>query len=247
MAMADTTNSVMARVRKRARWTGRRLSHRLRRKLMLNRLTARSSTRRAALVGPPDQWAALRRFQFEFLTSNGLQPDHRLLDIGCGTLRGGIPLIEYLHAGNYTGVEVRAEVLDEARKELAQSGLAHKEPVLIHAEDPAEIRSGDPFDLVWAFMVLIHMPDEVVDGYLRLVSQRMAVSGEFYANVALGDRADGEWQGFPVVFRPHEFYERTAAAHGLKMDEVGALGSLGPHTTSHGRQTMMLRFTHARG
>jgi cyclopropane fatty-acyl-phospholipid synthase-like methyltransferase len=128
---------------------------------------------------------------------------------------------------------------------LAESGLAHKEPVLIHAEDPAEIQSGDPFDRVWAFMVLIHMPDQVVDGYLRLVSQRMTEGGKFYANVALGDRADGEWQGFPVVFRPHEFYRRTAAAHGLKMDEVGALGSLGPRITSHGSQTMMLRFTHA--
>jgi SAM-dependent methyltransferase len=243
--MTDETKTVMTRVRVRARWTRRELSRRLRRKLMLNPLTARSSTRRAALVGPPDQWATQRRFQFDFLTSNGLQPEHRLLDVGCGTLRGGIPLIEYLHAGNYTGVEVRAAVLEEARKELAESGLAHKEPVLIHAEDPAEIRSGEQFDRVWAFMVLIHMSDEVVDGYLRLVSQRMTESGEFYANVALGDRADGEWQGFPVVFRPHEFYERTAAAHGLNVDEVGALGSLGPHLTSHGSQTMMLRFTHA--
>ena len=46
----------------------------------MNRLTVRTSTRRAALVGPPDQWSTLRRFQFEFLTSNGLQPEHRLLD-----------------------------------------------------------------------------------------------------------------------------------------------------------------------
>ena len=211
---------------------------------MLNRLTARSMTRRAALVGPPEQWATQRRFQFEFLTSHGLQPEHRLLDIGCGTLRGGIPLIEYLHAGNYTGVEVRAAVLDEARKELAESGLDHKDPVLIHAEDPSQVQSAEPFDFVWAFMVLIHMPDEVVDAYLRLVSQRMTEGGEFYANVALGDRGEDQWQGFPVVFRPREFYQRSASAHGLSMSEVGALGSLGP-SIEVGRHTMMLRFTHA--
>lgn len=243
--MTDRTNSVMTRVRKRALWTGRQLRRRLKRELRLNRLTARSSTRRATLVGPPDQWATLRRFQFEFLTSNGLQPEDRLLDIGCGTLRGGIPLIEYLHAGNYTGVEVRAAVLEEARKELAESGLDHKDPVLIHAEDPAQIQPGEPFDLVWAFMVLIHMPDDVVDGYLRLVSQRMTQSGEFYANVALGDGAEDGWQGFPVVFRPHDFYRRAAAAHGLTMNEVGALGALGHGIANHGRHTTMLRFTHA--
>ena len=51
---------------------------------MLSKRTTRASTRRAAFVGPPDQWAVQRRVQFEFLTSQGLRPEDRLIDI-----RGG--------------------------------------------------------------------------------------------------------------------------------------------------------------
>lgn len=187
-----------------------------------------------------------RSFQFQFLTSRGLQPEHRLLDIGCGTLRGGIPLIEYLQTSHYTGVEARAEVLEEGRKELADSGLEHKHPLLIHAAHPAQIQPEAPFDFAWAFSVLIHMPDEVVDAYLGFVSDELAEDGEFYANVALGDRPEGEWQGFPVVFRPRATYERWAASHGLVVDDVGTLDTLG-HQMGSGDRMMMLRFTRAPG
>jgi cyclopropane fatty-acyl-phospholipid synthase-like methyltransferase len=223
----------------RALWTGREFRRKLRPKLI-----ARSSTRRAALRGPPDQWAVHRRFQFEFLTSHGLLPEHRLIDIGCGTLCGGIPLIEYLEIGHYTGVEARAPVLKEARKELAEAGLEHKQPRLIHAADPAQIELKAPFEVAWAFMVLIHMTDEIVDAYLRFVSQRMAESGEFYANAALGDHVHGKWQGFPVLSRTLEFYQRSASSHGLSVSELGTLASVSDQI-ERGGSTMMLRFTHA--
>ncbi len=34
-------------------------------------------------------WEEIGRLQFEFLRARGLKPSHRLLDIGCGSLRGG--------------------------------------------------------------------------------------------------------------------------------------------------------------
>ena len=235
-AMADSKNKgPLARTRKRALRVGRKIVGKAPRPLS-----------RHALVGPPDLWEEKRRFQFQFLTSRGLQPEHRLLDIGCGTLRGGIPLIEYLQTGHYTGVEARAEVLEEGRKELADSGLAHKHPLLIHAADPAQIQLEAPFDFAWAFSVLIHMPDEVVDAYMGLVSGGLAEGGEFYANVGLGDRPEGTWQGFPVVSRPRATYERLAASHGLIVDDVGTLDTLG-HQMGTGDRMMMLRFTRAPG
>lgn len=237
--MINQETSVMTRARERALWAGREFRRKLRPKL-----TARSSTRRAALRGPPDEWAVQRRVQFEFLTSHGLLPEHRLIDIGCGTLCGGIPLIEYLETGHYTGVEARMAVLKEGRKELAEAGLEHKHPLLIHAADPAQIELKAPFDVAWAFMVLIHMSDEIVDAYLRFVSQRMAESGEFYANAALGDHVHGKWQGFPVLSRPLEFYQRSASSHGLSVSELGTLASLSDRI-KRGGSTTMLRFTHA--
>lgn len=184
-----------------------------------------------------------RRFQFEFLTSRGLRPEHRLIDIGCGALRGGIPLIEYLETGHYAGVEARAAVLEEGRKELAEAGLEHKRPLLIHAADPAQVELDARFDTAWGFMVLIHMTDEIVDACLGLVARSLTDAGEFYANVNLGNDPEAEWQSFPVVSRPHEFYEQLAARHRLIVSDVGTLESLGHG--SGGDMAMMLRFTRA--
>ena len=184
-----------------------------------------------------------RAFQIDFLKSVGLQPAHYLLDVGCGTLRGGIPLIDYLERGHYYGLEVRAEVLDEGRRELEEAGLAHKAPVLIHAEHLSAVTIDQRFDIVWGFSVLIHMTDEIADACLALVARQLAPDGSFFANVNIGERTEGRWQGFPVVWRPPGFYEQLAERNGLHVSALGTLGELG-HIS--GKQTAdlqpMLRF-----
>jgi cyclopropane fatty-acyl-phospholipid synthase-like methyltransferase len=173
-----------------------------------------------------------RRFQFRFLTSHGLRPEHRLLDVGCGTLRGGIPLIEYLGDGNYVGFEARTNVLDEGRKELAEAGLEHKHPLLICESDPSRVEPGGPIDFMWAFSVLIHMSDEILDASLGLAARVLGEDGKFYGNVQLGERMDRKWSSFPWVWRPREFYESAAARHGLSVENLGALRELGHRTGS---------------
>ncbi|HUB74334.1 MAG TPA: class I SAM-dependent methyltransferase [Solirubrobacteraceae bacterium] len=206
------------------------------------------AARRHAHVGPPRLWEMKRRFQFEFLTSHGLRPSSRLLDIGCGTLRGGIPLIDYLQEGHYTGVEARAEVLEEARRELAEAGLEHKRPTLICSEDPAQVQLAEPVDVAWSFSVLFHMRDEIVDACFALVARSLSEHGVFYANVSLSDEREeqGRWQGFPVISRPREFYAQLAARHGLSIEDVGRLDALG-HGAGPGEKSIMLRFARAGG
>jgi cyclopropane fatty-acyl-phospholipid synthase-like methyltransferase len=207
------------------------------------RLRRTAPPNRHALVGPPGQWEMKRRFQFEFLCSRGLRVEHRLLDIGCGTLRGGIPLIEYLEIGHYTGIEARGGVLDEGRKELAEAGLEHKLPLLIEASDPAHVQLEQPVDIAWAFSVLFHMTDNFVDSYLALVARSLADAGAFYANVNLGDREPDGWQGFPVLWRSESFYADLGSSHGLVMSRIGSLGELGHDSGSATQdQQTMLRF-----
>ena len=47
-----------------------------------------SEGRHRDLVG--GNWDLLGNLQFEFMIANGLLPCRRLLDIGCGCLRGGV-------------------------------------------------------------------------------------------------------------------------------------------------------------
>lgn len=203
----------------------RHILHKLRTKV--RHLFLDSHQRRHALVGPPKMWLLKRDFQIRFLVQRGLKPGNRLLDIGCGTLRGGIPIIRYLDEGNYVGVESRLEVLEEGRAELRDAGLQDKNPELLHCPDIGRLELTKKFEFVWAFSVLIHMPDDVLSETFRVVSRRLASRGVFYANVNLGESRRGEWQGFPVVWRSLEFYQQTGARCGLEVEHVGSLADFG--------------------
>ncbi len=168
-----------------------------------------------------------RRFQIGFLKGVGLLPHHQFLDLGCGTLRGGIPLIEYLDVGHYTGIDVRPAVLEEGCRELEEAGLVGQAPRLLGCKDLREFDAGRRFDVIWAFQVLIHMHDSVLDGALGAVAKHLEPSGIFYATVNLDERPEGTWQGFPIVSRKIEFYQQAVALHGLRLDDLGSLNSLG--------------------
>jgi len=185
--------------------------------------------RRHALVGPPDLWEMKRRFQIGFLRGVGLAPGHRLLDLGYGSLRGGIPLIGYLDVGNYTGVEVRREALAEGRRELEEHGLEGRRPRLVHTTGLAGLDLHERFDVVWAFSVLIHLSDGILDDAIACVVRHLGRDGVLYANVHLGTDQDGVWQGFPVVRRPWPFYEAAFARHGLAIEDLGPLTAFGYH------------------
>jgi SAM-dependent methyltransferase len=202
-----------------------------------------SQARRHALVGPPQLWRMKRDFQFRYLKESGLKPSDRLLDIGCGTLRGGVPLIAYLEPGHYTGVEARASVLEEGRKELESAKLASRRPNLVHSHRLGELSLGQSYDIAWAFSVLIHLSDERLEGCLKLVGGHLTDDGRFLANVKLGDGKDGSWQGFPLVARSLEFYRETAARHGMSVTPVGSLRELGHESGQPGQDDQqMLEF-----
>jgi SAM-dependent methyltransferase len=80
-------------------------------------------------VGPADQYDLIGAAQFALLYALGLREHHRLLDIGCGSLRAGRMLIPYLGPGLYTGVEPNGWLIDAAvERELGEDILRVKRP-----------------------------------------------------------------------------------------------------------------------
>lgn len=59
------------------------------------------------------KWDEIGNLQFDFLRKWGLQPDHNVLDIGCGSLRLGSRLIPYLEEGRYTGYDHDRKLVEE--------------------------------------------------------------------------------------------------------------------------------------
>ena len=194
---------------------------------VLKSLPITKKKRRHGMVGPPYLWKMKREFQIKFLKDMDLKPDHYLLDLGCGTLRGGIPIIEYLEIGHYFGIEVRKEVLNEGQKELVETGLEWKKPNLLTSSDITNYKINQKFDFVWAFSVLPHMSDEILVDNLTFVSKHLADDGVFYANVNIDEREEKNWQGFPIVSRTFDFYSQKCVESGLSVSCVGILKDLG--------------------
>jgi SAM-dependent methyltransferase len=201
--------------------------------------------RRQAMVGPSHLWKMKRDFQIAFLKSIGMAREHYVLDLGCGVLRGGLPIVEYLDPGHYYGIESRSAVLEEGKMALREAGFESKTPVLLVFDDLSKASLDRKFDLIWAFSVLIHMEDTILDSCLQFVSRQLGPGGRMYANVSIGDGKDGRWQEFPVVSRTRDFYHAVAGRNGLQVCDVGTLRSLGHLSGSPGQDLqMMLQFVH---
>ena len=197
--------------------------------------------RRHSLVGPANMWKMKRDFQIKFLKSMNLQPENYLLDIGCGTLRGGIPVISYLDKGHYFGIDIRETALDEARNELHDSGLENRIPTLLLSKDISQLKIDQKFNFIWAFSVLFHLNDQILNHTLDFVSKHLSDNGVFYANVSIGNSQEGQWEEFPVNSRLLSFYIDCCARYNLAVDDLGTLRQLGHVTNedSHDSQTML--------
>jgi SAM-dependent methyltransferase len=61
--------------------------------------------------GPPHLFESAGRLQLATLVREGLSPDSKVLDIGCGCLRAGYWLVRFLDAGCYFGIEPNQKML----------------------------------------------------------------------------------------------------------------------------------------
>jgi len=196
-----------------------------------------------AMVGPPGVWRETRAFQMQFLKRMGLKPHHRVLDVGCGPLRGGLPLISYLDEGNYLGIDVRPEVVEEAHHQIHKNDLVEKRPrVLVSTTfGREELADAEPFDYIWCFQLLYHLDDDHVDECLAQVARQLAPGGLGYGNINT-TAAGGRWKEFPFLQRPVEYYQKIADRHALRSRCLGQLGDLGYTKKARGRFNHMLEF-----
>ena len=167
-------------------------------------------------------WEEIGKLQFDFLRSQGLQPAHTLLDIGCGTLRGGRHFIRYLDAGNYTGLDISAEAIESARGLVDREGLADKMPrLLVHA---GALRfqefSGEHFDYLLAQSVFTHLPPEYVRECLACVSNVMQEDSVFLFNFS--NRESSRPLDRKDFVYPRTFFASIADENSLSLSDHSA-------------------------
>jgi len=106
-------------------------------------------------------WDTMGELQLSFLRVHGLRPGMKLLDLGCGCLRGGVRLVAYLDPGNYFGIDSSPALLAAGyHVELVRYGLQARLPNanLLQDENFAARRFGVTFDMVIAQSLFSHLP-----------------------------------------------------------------------------------------
>lgn len=133
-----------------------------------------------ALVG--GLWDTVGPLQFDFLVGRGLKPHHQLLDVGCGSLRGGAHFIEYLDAGGYHGIDRDDWIIKQGREQELAPGLEEaKRPTFIVRDDFDFSGFGTTFDFALAQSVFTHIPMNSIHRALVNVAAVLAEGGVFYA------------------------------------------------------------------
>lgn len=171
--------------------------------------TAISSYRAATLDLPPEHQLAIgdgdyREIGIEFLrhliAHAGLQPDQRILDIGCGLGRIAQPLRYYLEPeSRYVGFDVVEGLIEWCQTHIAQQDprfmfmhLDLRHPLYNPAgskaiPDLARIIPSKAFDLAIMTSVLTHLDDVMTAQYLSLIAGWLKPQGRLFATAYLLD------------------------------------------------------------
>jgi ubiquinone/menaquinone biosynthesis C-methylase UbiE len=163
-------------------------------------------------------WLRIGKLQFDYLVKHGVTPQDRVLDIGCGNLRLGWRLIDYLEPGHYYGIDISPEILLAAADTLARHNSQAKLPHLSLVKDLTFAALPDAyFTVVHAHSVFSHSPIDVIDECLRHVGRILHPEGFFDFTFDRTEKTEHH------VLR-EDFYYRTetlvalAGRYGLKAE-----------------------------
>jgi len=131
-------------------------------------------------------WDEIGQLQLDYMKSKGLKPHNKLLDIGCGSFRGGLKFISYLEPLHYYGFDLNMELIRAGLDvEIKNAGLGRR----VHVDNFA---AGSNFgysphwpkmDAVLGFSLLTHLNYNTVCQCLEKTSHVLKKDTRFYATI----------------------------------------------------------------
>ncbi len=169
--------------------------------------------------------------QLELLKMDGCVPSSKVVDIGCGCLHLGVPLMKYLDVGHFAGVDPNAWLREKAMKDPQVRQLVdEKQPKFLSGDDFDASPLNMEFDFVFAHSVLSHAAHWQLGQFLENAAKVLTPTGRVLASIRLAegnnfgsagspdkqDTMDEQWVYPGVSFFKLETIEQVADKHGLK-------------------------------
>ena len=139
-----------------------------------------------AYVGPAEDYDMISAMVFNLITCLGLRQHHKVLDIGCGSLRTGRLLIPYLNKNNYIGVEPNKWLVNDGiTNELGTSILKTKKPTFLF-KDSIDSYDFMGCDYAIAQSIFSHCSIDLIDKWLFDIEKHLAENGILLATFLVG-------------------------------------------------------------
>ena len=169
-----------------------------------------------AYVGPPEDYDLVSAMVFNLVTSIGLRQYHKLIDIGCGSLRNGRLFIPYLNIGNYIGIEPNEWLVsDGIENELGQSIIDIKKPTFSYKASLEDFNDENlSADFAVAQSIFSHTGKQMTLDWLKQIHTHLNTTGILLATF-LHAKEDTQAEGwiYPGCVR---FKPDTIAAMGVE-------------------------------
>jgi len=149
---------------------------------------------RTFVAWTPDPWGGDRhgREVLDLLKRHGLRPHHYLLDFGCGSLRVGRWLIEYLKASRYFGIDSEKWLVDAAREhEIPADVWEAKNPRFDYNAEWDVNAFGIEFDYILISDVFLHAAHWQIEKMLSNVALALAPDGVCLADIMIPEEIVG--------------------------------------------------------
>jgi hypothetical protein len=128
-------------------------------------------------------WETLGTLQFRFMVEQGLEPRHVLLDVACGSLRGGVRFVPYLDSGNYLGIDMQQKLIDAGvQRELGQKLYTLKKPEFVISDRFEFSRFSRAPDFAIAQSLFSHLTADDIALCLRKLRAVAKQGTKFYAS-----------------------------------------------------------------
>lgn len=169
------------------------------------------------------------RAQMEILVREGLRPTSHVLEVGCGCLSAGMPILSFLEPDHYVGIDPNDWLIETAMRRSAwRDTIQAKRPVFLHNMAFDATESGRKFDFVLSHSILSHAAANQLPLFLANVGKTLSPSGKIFASLILAegsefhpgtadgqDSNDAEWVYPGCSYFTHDTINAAAAQAGL--------------------------------
>ncbi len=134
----------------------------------------------------------------KLISVGGLQPEYKMLDIGCGTGRVSLALMDYVSdVGSYDGIDIRADEIKWLRKTLSKkrsnftfhhADLFNEFYHLSGTVDPSEYVfpfKDESFEFIFLTSIFTHLLPKELEHYLKEINRMLMPDGHSFASYFL--------------------------------------------------------------